>query len=160
MCARPGRKRGSGKTKVEIERYLISSKEPEEVLFKLNEFLYGQAYQSSRKNLRIPINLDLLWKFGEQANSGHTYTLSREGMFIKTPKPVEKDSEIEISFSLPEQEGKFVVWGKVIHSISLEEARDKGLVSGMVVIFKELEPGLEHKLDKFITERARKVGVI
>lgn len=156
MTNQRGRKKGSGKTKIAIDRHFLSSKEPEEILFKLNELLFGDEAAVLRKNPRIAVNLSLIWSFGKEIRQGNTYTLSREGMFIKTPSPAEIDSEIEISFIIPGHPNLIRSLAKVVHKIEPEEANQQGLVSGMAVIFKEMDLELKDKLDQFINKRLKK----
>ncbi len=156
MTARRGRKKGSGKTKIEIDRYLGLSNAPEEVLFKLNELLYGQQAALMRKNPRIPVSLSLVWKCGDAARPGSSYTLSREGMFIKTAAPMENDSEIEVSFLLPGDEEPVLVSARVVRKVGPEEAHQQGLVSGMAVTFQNVSPGILRRLDHFIGRQLKK----
>mgnify|MGYP001030019542 CR=1 FL=1 len=156
MSGRRGRKKGAGRTKIEVERYLISSDVPEEVFFKLNEILYDQTPLAFRKNPRIPVNLPLVWKFGEEVMMGSTYTLSREGMFIKTMTPAGADSEIEISFFLPDDDEPIRVSAKVARKIDPGEARSQGLISGMAVTFKKVDEEAQRRLDHFIHKKMKK----
>jgi len=156
MTAQRGRKKGSGKTRIAIDRYLISSEEPEEILFKLNELLYGEGSAVVRKNPRVAVNLSLIWKFGEEIRQGTTYTLSREGMFIKTAAPADTDTEIEISFMIPGFSRLIRALARVVHKIDPEEAKRQGLVSGMAVTFKEIDAELQKKLEDFINKRLKK----
>ncbi len=52
---KPGRKK-TDKTAIHFQKYFGSSDGAEEILFKLNEFLYGAEFQALRKNPRIPVN--------------------------------------------------------------------------------------------------------
>ena len=155
MPGKPGRKKGSGKSKIEIEKYFLYAKNPDQLFYNINELLYGHKYESTRKNPRIAINLDLLWQAQGRKELAQTYTLSREGMFIKTPEPLPPESEIEIRFLLPGEEEEFFFQGKVVHSISLEEAQEKGLISGMAVVFEKPKPELQKKLDYFIQKKSK-----
>ena len=156
---KPGRKK-TDKTAIRLQQFLGSSKGPEEILFKLNEFLYGQEAQVLRKNPRIPANFALTWKVRGNERPGSSYTLSREGMFIKTPEPARAKSSIEVRFCLPGQKSDIIVKGEVLSSVRLEEALDKGLVSGMAVVFKEIDPACQKILDSFILERSKKIYLV
>ena len=153
MPSKPGRKKGSGKPPIDINQLLVISENPDEMFFKINELLYGHKYVSTRKNPRIAVNLELSWKLGEKEENAQSYTLSREGMFIKTPNPPEIDSEIEIKFLLPDDDEEFNFRAKVVHRVELKEAYEKGLISGMAVVFKEPDPDAQKKLDKFIAKK-------
>lgn len=154
--ARPGRKK-IDRSGIEIQNYLISSGDPEEILFKLNELLYGQQAEIIRKNPRIPIHFPLTWKFKDKEKPGSSYTLSREGMYIKTPRPPKAQSEIEVRFSLPGQVYELYARGEVVRRVSMSEAKGKGLVSGMAVVFKEIAPDHQRLLDLFIDERMKEI---
>ena len=156
---KPGRKK-TDKTAIRLQQFLGSSKGPEEMLFKLNEFLYGQEFQALRKNPRIPANFPLIWKLRDKEQAGASYTISREGMFIKTPKPARPKSFIEVRFCLPGQRRDIIAKGEVVTCVRMKEAMEKGLVSGMAVVFKEIDPGSQKLLDSFITERSKKIYLV
>ena len=156
---KPGRKK-INKTAILLQQYLGSSKAPEEILFKLNEFLYGQQFQILRRNPRIPANFPLVWKIRDKEKIGSSYTISREGMFIKTPEPARAKSSMEIRFCLPGQSSDIALKGEVLTSVSMKEAMNKGLVSGMAVVFKEIDPVCQKMLDDFIQERSQKIYLV
>jgi len=155
MPGKPGRKKGSGKSKIEIEKYFLYAKNPDQLFYNINELLFGHKYESTRRNPRIAINLDLLWRGSDMEEWSQSYTLSREGIFIKTPQPLPPGSELEVRFLLPGEKEEFVFQGKVVHSIGLEEAQEKGLISGMAVVFEKPEPELQKKLDCFIQKKSK-----
>ena len=154
--ARAGRKK-IDRSGIEIQNYLIASGDPEEILFKLNELLHGQDNDVLRKNPRIPVNFPLTWKFKEKEKPGSSYTLSREGMYIKTPRPPKALSEIEVRFSLPGRGYEVYARGEVVRRVSMSEAKGKGLVSGMAVVFKDIHPDHQKVLDEFISDRMKKI---
>jgi hypothetical protein len=156
---RPGRQR-IDKSAIQFQQYLGLSKAPEEILFKLNEFLYGQEFSVLRKNPRIPVNFPLTWKSGRKEKPGSSYTLSREGMFIKTPSPPRLNTEIEVRFIIPGQETEIAARGEVVARINMSQARGKGLVSGMAVVFKQINPGHQQILDRFIEDRLKKISTV
>jgi hypothetical protein len=157
--AKPGRKK-KDKTAAQLQQFLSSSKDPEEILFKLNEFLYGSQTDLLRKNPRIPVNLPLTFKCGTDTMPGNTYTLSREGVFIKTATPAKAQSDIEIKFFLPENNNEIVAKGKVVHCVEFDEAKSKGLVSGMAVVFSRIAPSYQKLLDDFINSRVQKMYAV
>jgi len=156
---KPGRKKAD-KTAIHFQKYLGLSAQPEEILFKLNEFLFGAEFQALRKNPRIPVNFAVTWKLDEKQEPGRTYTVSRGGMFIKTARPAQPKSEIEIKFRLPGKAAEICARGEVVSVIGMEEAIEKGLVSGMAVVFKEIDPASQHLLDQFIEHKAKKIYTV
>lgn len=156
MTTPRGRKKGSGKTRISIDKYLLSSEHPEEILFKLNELLYGEKAGNLRKNPRISVNLSVLWNSGDKIRQESTYTLSREGMFIKTLTPADINSEIELSFMIPGYSRLIRAKARVLHRIEPAEAQKQGLVSGMAVAFTEIDQDSQKMLDDFIQHRLKK----
>jgi hypothetical protein len=154
--ARAGRKK-IDRSGIDIQNYLTSSGDPEEILFKLNEILYGQNNDVLRKNPRIPVNFPLSWKAKDRDRPGSSYTLSREGMYIKTPRPPKPYTEVEIRFKLPGFEYEVYARGEVVRKVSMAEAKGKGLVSGMAVVFKDIHPEHQRIIDQFIEERMKKI---
>jgi len=154
--AKPGRKK-IDRSGIEFQQFLTSSKAPEEMLFKLNEFLFGHQSEVLRKNPRIPVAFSLVWKLGDKEKPGNTYTLSREGMFIKTPSPPKPKSEIEVRFCLPGSGDEIIAKGEVVHRIRMDEAKNKGVLGGMAVVFREIDPEAQKMLDDFIHDRLKKI---
>lgn len=154
--AKPGRKK-IDRSGIHFQQFITSSKAPEEMLFKLNEFLFGNQAEAVRKNPRIPVAFALRWKSGDKEKPGNSYTLSREGMFIKTPSPPKPKSEIEVRFCLPGSEHEIIAQGEVVHRIRMDEAKNKGVLGGMAVVFREIDPDAQKLLDDFINDRLKKI---
>jgi uncharacterized protein (TIGR02266 family) len=135
-----------------IQRMLVRSDSPEEILFKINELL---SAGSSRKNVRVPVTLPVNYRAADKDFSGSSYTLSQGGMFIKSPEPLAEDTVVEVTMTLPGDEGAIWIEGKVVERVSPDQAREKSGISGMAVVFRKIKTGDQRRIDRFVRSRAR-----
>ncbi|HUT53458.1 MAG TPA: PilZ domain-containing protein [bacterium] len=140
-----------------FQEYLTSSSSAEEVLFKINELLYAPGAESTRKYVRAPVSIPVVFKIGEQSFSSTTYTLSQKGAFIKFTDPPAKSTRIIIELHLPDGGEVARMEAEVVHSASLQEAMSRADVSGMSVVFKKMKPEDRRRIDKLVRARARKM---
>lgn len=140
-----------------IQKYLTSSSSPEEMLFKINEMIYSQAASSSRKNLRVPVSIPVDYRIEDNDFKADTYTLSQDGLFIKTPEPLEKDSSISLKLNLPGDSKEIKAEGKVIGSMSLDDAVGGGALSGMAVVFRKIKQEDRKRIRRYVKARAKEL---
>ena len=146
------RKRDPG---LRIQRLLVRSDSPEEILFNINELLYEPVAGSTRKNVRVPISVPLTYRAGDKDFSGLSYTLSQGGVFIKCADPLPRDAVVELTLTLPGEERAIVIEGEVVNRLSMEDARAQSGVSGMAVVFRKIKAPDQRRIDRFVRSRAR-----
>jgi len=146
------RKRDPG---LRIQRLLVRSDSPEEILFKINELLYEPPEGSTRKNVRVPVTLPVNYRVAGKDFSGLSYTLSQGGMFIKSPEPLPEDTVVEMTLTLPGEEKTIWIEGKVVERISPDKAREKSGISGMAVVFGKIKTVDQRRINRFVRSRAR-----
>ena len=149
--------RGRSNPGFQIQRIFAHSNSPEEVLFKINEFLYNPDEGRTRKNVRVPISLPVNYTVGDKAFNGLSYTLSQEGLFLKSPEPLPEDTKVTLELTLPGEEKRIVIEGEVIHRTSLNEARQQSGISGMVVVFRKIKGQDQRRIDRFVRSQARRM---
>jgi uncharacterized protein (TIGR02266 family) len=142
---------------IRIQDYLTVSQSPEEILFKINEMIYSQAGSDTRKNLRVPISIPVRYQVGGESFEGDTYTLSRDGVFIKTPEPPEENALVRLRMNLPGEDREIEAEGQVIKSTAFEDALSGGAVSGMAVVFSKIREVDRRKILRFVKARAKEM---
>lgn len=108
-----------------IQRLLVRSDSPEEILFKINELLFEPGDTRPRKNVRAPVSVPVTCRVGDKEIGGLSYTLSQGGVFIKSPEPLPEATVVEMTLALPGEEKAIQIQGEVVHRISPDEARGK-----------------------------------
>ncbi len=150
-------KRRSNDPSLLIEDFLKNAGSPEEVLFKVNELLASQEVTSSRKNVRVPVVLPVQYNSSGKSFNAETYTLSQEGVFIKTPKPLPISSELEVQFILPGDKKDISIVGEVVHQSTMGDTDNSHVLSGMVVIFKDIRDRDRRRIDRFVRGQAKQM---
>ena len=140
---------------IRIQKYLTSSSSPEEMLFKINEMIYSQAGSSSRRNLRVPVSIPVSYRIGGDDFTGDTYTLSQDGLFIKTPEPLEKNTSISLKLNLPGDSKEIKAEGEVIDCMSPDDAVSGGALSGMAVVFHKIKQEDRKRIRRYVKARAK-----
>ncbi|MFO8057555.1 MAG: PilZ domain-containing protein [bacterium] len=143
-----------------LQNYLFSSHTPDEVLFKINEILFGEKAESTRKYDRAPISLPVIFEYNGGRQKCTSYTLSQMGMFVKCPHPPPVDSDIMMEIELPNQEDKLRLEARVVHSNDLEKARKDSSLSGMSVVFTNVSQKDRRRLQRLVKAWMRKTGKV
>lgn len=145
------------KEALEFQNLFVRSKDPEELLFKINEFINSQRISSTRKNIRVAVSIPVVYWVNDEEIISSTYTLSKQGMFIKTSNPLDVNSKLELIIKLPTTNEIIKAEGEVLSSISPEEATEKGGIAGMAVIFRKIKQKHQKELEKFVRTRLKEV---
>jgi hypothetical protein len=152
--ARRRRRKDDG---LKIQQYLTKSSSPEEMLFKINEMIFTQAGKSSRKNLRVPVSVPVTYNVKGNNFKADTYTLSQDGLFVKTSNPADKNSLISISLQLPDESSEIEAEGEVISTTLPDDALSMGGLSGMTVVFRKIKQGDRKKINRYVRSKAKEL---
>ena len=142
---------------LKLHKVLSKSSSAEEVLFKINELLYQAREESTRRNVRVPVSIPVVYRVGEQDFNGLSYTLSQEGVFIKSRAPLPKETSLDLELMLPGQDQGILIAGEVIQSTPPGDAREQSGISGMAVIFRKIRTQDRRRIDRFVRTRARRM---
>ena len=140
-----------------IQEYIEGSSSPEETLFKINEILFADEIENTRKYVRAPLTIPVVFLVNGKTYTGATYTLSQRGMFIKHPSPPCSGETIPLAFEIPDEGGEIEVKAEVRNSFSIEEATEQGVLSGMSVVFKNISGKDRRRIDKLVKKLARQM---
>lgn len=123
----------------------------EEFLYVVQSFIMQPSVSVIRKNPRALVTLPAVYRYEGKEVSSNTFTLSREGVFIRDLNPPPTGSEIEIELLIPKRKGPVKCVGEVIYSVPYFVGVSRIHVAGMAVKFKNLSPELLGSLDDFIS---------
>jgi uncharacterized protein (TIGR02266 family) len=101
-----------------------------------------------REDKRVCIGLQVEYQKGGKTISAFTKDISATGMFIITRETLQVDSNVEISFTLPESRTPLKIAGKVIRE--LKDAEDGHYVGGMGVLFKKMDDDTQKAILSFV----------
>ena len=104
------------------------------------------------KDSRVDHRVDVQLLVDYSANGSYLFDFCRDlgtgGAFIETEEPQELNSEIALTFTIPDSKNTVSVTGKVIWVQNKVE--EKSIAAGMGVQFDELEPAKFEMLKDFI----------
>jgi len=143
-----------------LQDYLISSSTPEEVLFKINEILFGEQAESTRKYDRAPISLPVVFEYNGARYKCSSYTLSQMGMFVKCADPPPSQSNIRMEIEFPDEDGNLFVNADVLYSKSIEKAKEDASLSGMSVVFTNVSQKDRRRIQRLVKAWMRRAGKV
>ncbi len=80
----------------------------------------------------------------------YTKNISRGGMFIKTPRPLETGSRCQFSLSLPALADPLALEGEVVWVLGPEEAQRQGAEPGMGIRFVFADEAARHDFERLV----------
>ena len=101
-----------------------------------------------REDKRVSIGLQVEYVKSGKAISAFTKDISVRGMFIITRETLPVESEIEVSFTLPETTNPLKVGGKVIRE--LKDAENGHYVGGMGISFAKVDKKTQKAIEHFV----------
>ncbi|MFQ5658334.1 MAG: TIGR02266 family protein [Candidatus Methylomirabilales bacterium] len=135
---------------------LLGSTIPHGVVFEepvdpalVNQWVY-QGEQQSRP--RVPVHFEVKFQYAQTGRLGHgaCLNLSRGGMFIATPRPARRGTEVLLYFTLPGMDHVLSVLARV----AWKREEQTGSISGMGLQFLGVNP-LEAALIGAVVDRLR-----
>lgn len=107
-----------------------------------------------RTNPRVKARLKVRFKDASAFISEYTHNISKGGMFVRTGKPSEVGSIIEVILVLPESGREIIANGKVIHLVPPEQA-SKSQPAGMGLKLSGIAAADQRLIDDFIKEKIK-----
>jgi uncharacterized protein (TIGR02266 family) len=123
-----------------------------------DDFLLGiKQYVPIRERLerRISIGIQVDYKKGGRKVSAFTKDISNNGMFIITRDTLPVGNDVELTFSLPEENNSLTVRGRVVRE--LRDDQNGHYVGGMGVNFLDLDEEACRAINHFITDSTQPV---
>lgn len=92
--------------------------------------------EDRRQHLRKPVSMQVSYRSLDTFFYDYALNISYGGIFIKTEKPLDMDSPVDIEFEAPGAPGPFQTSGKVVRVISVQESEAEPV--GMGIEFEQL----------------------
>lgn len=103
-----------------------------------------------RRSQRAPLKLRIGYEQMNAFFADYTKNISRAGMFIKTPRPLEVGSRCQFSLSLPALSDPVALEGEVAWALGEEEAREKGQEPGMGIRFVFADEAARREFERLV----------
>ncbi len=107
-----------------------------------------------RSNVRVKAKLKVRFKDTSAFISEYTHNISKGGLFVRTGKPCEKNSFVQVILIMPETENEVSAVGEVIHVITPGQATDSQ-PSGMGIELKEISQADQKLIEDFIRDKLK-----
>jgi type IV pilus assembly protein PilZ len=107
-----------------------------------------------RKNVRIKAKLKVRFKDVSAFIAEYTHNISKGGLFVRTGKPCELGSFVQVIIILPEGDKEVPALGEVIHVVSADQATS-AQPAGMGIELKEITPEDQQMIEKFIEDKLK-----
>jgi type IV pilus assembly protein PilZ len=109
-----------------------------------------------RRSPRAPLKLRIDYEQMNTFFADYTKNISKGGIFIKTPRPLEVGSRCQFSVSLPALADPILLEGEVAWILTVEEARKRGGDAGMGIRFvfadETARRGFEQQVERMMEE--------
>jgi type IV pilus assembly protein PilZ len=103
-----------------------------------------------RRSQRAPLKLRIGYEQMNTFFADYTKNISRGGMFIKTPRPLEPGSRCHFSVSLPALSDPLTLEGEVAWVLTAEEAQQRGEQPGMGIRFVFADESQRHDFERLV----------
>lgn len=137
--------------KLGVKALIRKGASQEEILYVVQSFIMLPSVSVIRKNPRALVTLPVVYRHGDREVSSNTFTLSRDGVFIREMNPVPTGEELEIEVLIPGRKGPIKTQGEVIYAVPYFVGVSRIHVAGMAIRFKGLPDAERKELDEFIS---------
>jgi len=122
----------------------------EEFLYVIQSFIMQSSAIVARKNPRALVTVPLIYRTESAEVSSNSFTLSRDGIFIRELNPLPTGTKLKVELLVPGRKGPLHVSGEVIYSVPYFIGVNRIHVPGMAIKFTDLQEPDQLELDKFI----------
>jgi type IV pilus assembly protein PilZ len=111
-----------------------------------------------RKDVRVKARLKVRFKDAKSFISEYTHNISKGGLFVRTKKPCETGSTVEIVIVMPETGREISSLGEVIHAVTPDRATE-ARPAGMGIQINEINEEDRKHIEDFIRENLKADGL-
>lgn len=122
----------------------------EDFLYVVQSFVMQPSVTVMRKNPRALTTLPVVYRVNGEAVSSNTFTISRDGIFIRDLNPPAADTIVEIELFIPERTQPLRAKAQVLYSVPYFVGVNRIHVPGMALKFEELSEELKDELDQVV----------
>lgn len=128
--------------------FISESSSSDEIVFRLSNILFEDMGQ--RKNFRALMNMTVHCDYMQDFFDAESFTISKDGMFLKTNRQLPRGTKIFLNFSLPNNGKDFSTMGNIIYSINPQTPKPRISPPGAGVYFVDLNNDERKYIDKHI----------
>jgi DNA-binding response OmpR family regulator len=122
----------------------------EDFLYVVQSFVMQSYNLVARKNPRALVAVPLIYKAENVEISSNSFTLSREGVFIRELNPMPRGTKLELELFIPEGQSSIRVIGEVLYSVPYFVGVNRIHVPGMAIKFTSIHPDDQKRIDFFV----------
>ncbi len=124
----------------------------EELQYVVQSFIMSASVSLLRKNARALVTLPAVYKIDQKEISSNTFTLSRDGVFIRDLAPPITGTIIDLKVFIPGRSSALATRGEVLYSVPYFVGVNRIHVSGMAVKFLDLTENDQKEIDQFVAK--------
>jgi CheY-like chemotaxis protein len=123
----------------------------EEFLYIVQSFVLPRPHIDERKNVRALVAVPTLYEGeGHIQQSSNTFTLSRDGLFIRDMNPPPSGTELRLKMYIPGQAEPLEAMAEVIYAVPYFVGVNRFHVSGFAAKFVNLEAAQKDRIERFV----------
>ena len=124
----------------------------EEFIYIVQSFVVPRPAMDERKNFRALVPMPVVYRFNGQEVSSNTFTVSRDGLFIRDLNPPSSGSIIDVEMFVPGFLQSLKCRCEALYVVPYFVGVNRFHVAGLAVKFIDLPSEDREKLDKFVND--------
>jgi|GEM_PF-3602336 len=123
----------------------------EEFVYVVQSFIMLPSVNVIRKNPRALLTLPVIYRADGNEVSSNTFTLSRDGVFIREMNPLPPETKLELELLIPGRKGPIKSKAEVLYAVPYFVGVSRIHVAGMAVRFVDLPDAQKSELDQLVS---------
>jgi len=136
--------------KLGIKALIRKGASQEEILYVVQSFIMQPSVTMMRRNPRALVTLPVVYRVDGREVSSNTFTLSRDGVFIRDMNPPPTGSHVEIELLIPGRRGPIKAKAEVLYSVPYFVGVSRIHVAGLAARFVGLAEEFRVELDEHV----------
>ena len=120
----------------------------DEIVFRLNNVLYED--NGIRKNYRALVKMTVHCDYMQDFFDAESFTISKDGIFLKTDRTFPADAKIFLTFKLPISQKDFATMGSLLYSINDSSPKPRVSPPGSGLYFVDLNNEERDSIDRYV----------
>ncbi len=123
----------------------------EEFLYIVQSFVLPRQQMDERKNFRSLVAVPVVYKVNGVEQSSNSFTLSKDGIFIRDMNPPSSGTMINLKMFIPGRNEAVETTAEVLYAVPYFVGVNRFHVSGFAARFEDLSPEMREQLDGFVS---------
>jgi len=123
----------------------------EEFIYIVQSFVIPRPYMDERKNFRALVAIPVVYEINGQEYSSNSFTLSRDGIFIRDMNPPSSATPMKLKLFIPGQAEPIQIAAEVIYTVPYFVGVNRFHVSGMAAKFLGLTEPQKQAIENFVS---------